>query len=141
DVASAEAKLLNAAEAAADGRIDAEGYAQLAGKYRMLRDEALARMNRSAKTVTIDRNALTDALSVVGNLAGTWDATDVLGRRQLASSIMPSGITLNLEGLLNSPPSPLVSLITGNSVLFRHKTKEAVSEETASFEGCDPDET
>ncbi len=138
DVASAEAKLLNAAEAAAEGRIDAEGYAQLAGKYRTLRDDALARMNRTVESVTMDRNMLTDALSVVGNLAGAWDATDVPCKRQLASSIMPSGISLNLEGQLNSSPSPLVSLITGDSDLFRHKAKGAVSEETAPFETVRP---
>ncbi len=142
DVAAAEAKLLAAADAAAEGRIDADGYAALAARSRALRDDALARIERAVQTAApVPAGDLAGAFDVAGDLAGTWDRTDTQGRRTLAGSIMPAGVALNPDGHLNPALSPIEALLTGDFEACGAKTKGAVSEETAPFEGCDPDET
>ena len=55
DIAKANARLANAAEAVADGNLDGEGYAVVADRARVLRDEACARLAKAEAPLDLER--------------------------------------------------------------------------------------
>ena len=112
-----------------------------AGCARVLRDEACARLARAEAPPDLDVAGLDVAVAVAGNLAGTWDALDPLGRRELTCPIWGSEMEAPQGRELNTPQTPLRALLAGDFEAYGRKSKGAVSCETAPFEDGDPDET
>ena len=117
------------------------GYAVVADCARVLRDEACARLARAEAPPDLDVAGLDAALAVAGNLAGTWNALDPLGRRELTGPIWRSEMEAPRGRELNTLQTPLRALLTGDFGAYGRKSKGAVSCETAPFEYGDPNAT
>lgn len=140
ELADAETKLLRAAEAAVEGRIDAEAHALVAARYRAERDRAASELQASA-LAPADVATVTAALDVVADLPRVWQRASPEGRHGLVSSIAPAGVALSAEGSIELAPAPFFALAMGESSAYGAKMEKAAPSGSGLVPFGDPDET
>lgn len=118
DLETAERRLERATDALVEGRIEQDAYQLLAGRARAEMDRSRALHDSASNGLQGGAGGslgiLDRALELVTSAASLYRAADVVGRRELVSSIMPSGVGVAHQGgVIELRPSPLAALVFG----------------------------
>lgn len=138
--ADAEQKLMRAAEAAIEGRIDSEAHAMLTARYRGERDRAAAVLQQREPSAR-ELATVTEAVRLAADLPDLWARTTPEMQHQLLGSIAPAGVAVSTDGAIELTPAPFWGLVTGQTIPKTAKMEKAAPGGDGLVPYGDPDET
>ena len=144
EMETADAQLMRAAQSVVDGAIERDVYARLSTRYRAARDAARVRLASVPADVggaEEQAESVLSALSAVGSMADLYSSKSPSARRELMSSITPSGFAVESGTLIKLSLTPFAALIMRPHASESHKRKDSAPREGSGVSCGDPDET